>query len=206
MNVKGKKLYLVTDYNMEFNKLLSKVEEALKGGVSIVQYRAKNKTTRKMCKEALLLKELSHKYKALFIVNDRLDVALVVDADGIHVGQDDMEVYKIKEILPKDKIIGVSVHDLEETRIAIEQGADYIGVGALYNTNTKNNAKIVSLEMLKKIRKKSSIPIYGIGGLTVNNLTKTLRETLDGIAIVSEILLAKNATDKAKDLLNCMKN
>ena len=122
-NKDTKKLYLVTDYRIPFNELLEKTKEALIGGVYIVQYRAKNKKTKEMCKEAKELKKLCDDFGALFLVNDRIDVALAVKANGVHIGQDDMEVSIAREIMPKDAVIGVTVHNKEEALKAIADEA-----------------------------------------------------------------------------------
>lgn len=203
MNLKERKLYLVTDYNIEFPKLLEKIEEAVKCGVTIVQYRAKNSSTRIMCKEALAIKEICHKYNAIFIVNDRVDVALAVDADGVHLGQDDMEVYKAKELLPSGKIIGATVHNKEEAIEAVKQGADNLGVGAIYTTTTKDDAKPISVETLMEIRECTDIAIYGIGGITEKNITEELKKNINGVAIVSAIL---NSSDINKTCDTILQN
>lgn len=202
--LKGKTLYLVTDYVIEFNELLKRVEIALIGGVDIVQYRSKGASTRVMCDEALKLKRLCNKYNALFIINDRVDVAKVVDADGVHVGQDDMKANLVRKILGDDKIIGVSARNLQEALQAKEDGADYIGVGALFTTQTKLDAKSVELDTLKEIRKVVDIPIYGIGGISLDNITEEVKENTDGVAVVSAILNAKDieaTSRKFKEIL-----
>lgn len=202
--LKGKTLYLVTDYVIDFNELLEKVEMALIGGVDIVQYRSKGASTRVMCDEALKIKHLCNKYNALFIINDRVDVAQVVDADGVHVGQDDMKADLVRKILGDDKIIGVSARSLAEALQAMEDGADYIGVGALFTTQTKMDAKSVSIDTLKGIRKAIDIPIYGIGGISLDNITEKVKENIDGVAVVSAILNAEDiqaTSRKFKEIL-----
>lgn len=202
--LRGKTLYLVTDYVIDFNELLKKVEMALIGGVDIVQYRSKGTPTKVMCDEAIKLKQLCHKYNTLFIINDRVDVAQAVDADGVHVGQDDMKADIVRRILGDDKIIGVSARTLEEAIEAKNDGADYIGVGALFATQTKMDAKSVQLNTLKEIRKVVDIPIYGIGGISVDNITEEVKENIDGVAVVSAILNAEDieaTSRKFKEIL-----
>ena len=206
MNLKDRKLYLVTDYNIEFTKLLERVEMALQAGVSIVQYRAKNLSVEVMCAEALAIKKICQKYNALFIVNDNVDIALEVDADGVHVGQDDMEVYKVKCLLPPGKIVGATVHNKEEAMEAVKQGADNLGVGAIYATSTKNDATPMSMETLKEIRACTDTTIYGIGGINVNNITKELMENVDGVAVVSAILNSDNVNKACSELVKKIKN
>ncbi|XZL32129.1 thiamine phosphate synthase [Clostridium perfringens] len=203
-NKDAKKLYLVTDYRIPFNELLEKTKEALIGGVSIVQYRAKNKETKEMCKEAWALKKLCDEFGALFLVNDRIDVALAVKAHGIHIGQDDMEVSIAREIMPKDAIIGVTVHNKEEALKAMKDGADNLGVGALFSTNSKDDATLMTLETLREIKSVSNIPLYGIGGITPYNLNKDILENLDGVAVISALLNSDNIREKSKEFLNIL--
>lgn len=188
----NKKLYLVTDHRIEFQELLKKVEESLKAGVSMVQYRSKSTSTKKMIEEAKLLKELCDKHKAVFLINDRVDVAQAVDADGVHLGQDDMEVSVARRILGPNKIIGITAHNKEEAVNAEKNGADNLGVGALFSTATKSDATAMSLETLREIRQSVSIPLYGIGGITTENLTTEILKNIDGIAVVSAILNCDN--------------
>ena len=199
-----KKLYLVTDYRLPFNELLEKTKEALIGGVSIVQYRAKNKGTKEMCKEAKKLKKLCDEFGALFLVNDRIDVALAVKANGVHIGQDDMEVSIAREIMPKDAVIGVTVHNKEEALKAIKEGADNLGVGALFSTNSKEDAKLMTLETLREIKSVSNIPLYGIGGITPYNLNDDILENLNGVAVISALLNSDNIIEKSKEFLNIL--
>lgn len=199
-----KKLYLVTDYRLPFNELLEKTKEALIGGVSIVQYRAKNKGTKEMCKEAKKLKKLCDEFGALFLVNDRIDVALAVKAHGIHIGQDDMEVSIAREIMPKDAVIGVTVHNKEEALKAIKEGADNLGVGALFSTNSKEDATLMTLETLREIKSVSNIPLYGIGGITPYNLNDDILENLNGVAVISALLNSDNIIEKSKEFLNIL--
>ena len=197
INKDYKKLYLVTDYRIPFNELLEKTKEALIGGVSIVQYRAKNKETKEMCKEAKALKKLCDEFGALFLVNDRIDVALAVKANGVHIGQDDMEVSIAREIMPKDAVIGVTVHNKEEALKAI-------GVGALFSTNSKDDATLMTLETLREIKSVSNIPLYGIGGITPYNLNKDILENLEGVAVISALLNSDNIREKSKEFLNIL--
>ncbi len=203
-NKDEKKLYLVTDYRIPFNELLEKTKEALVGGVTIVQYRAKNKETKEMLNEAKELKELCDDFGALFLVNDRIDVALAVKAHGVHIGQDDMEVSIAREIMPKDAVIGVTVHNKEEALKAIKDGADNLGVGALFSTNSKDDATLMTLETLREIKSVSNIPLYGIGGITPYNLNEDILENLDGVAVISALLNSDNIREKSKEFLKIL--
>lgn len=203
-NSKKRDLYLVTDYRIPFNELLEKTESALKGGVTIVQYRAKNMSTKDMCYEALKLRELCERYNALFLVNDRIDVALAVKSHGVHIGQDDMPLSLARKILPKDSVIGVTVHNKEEAIKAIEEGADNLGVGALFSTDSKDDATLMSMETLKEIKSVSNIPLYGIGGIDTDNLKEEHLELLDGVAVISALLKASDIYEKSKEFLKIL--
>lgn len=188
---KDKKIYLVTDYRIPFDELLKKVEEALKAGVKLVQYRDKNVSSKLMCERGKKLFDLCKKYNSIFLVNDRVDIAMAIDADGVHIGQDDMDCKLARKLLGRDKIIGVSTKTLEESKKAVEDGADYLGCGAIYSTDTKDTS-ILSINSLKEIKKNISIPIYGIGGINTENITNELKELLDGVAVVTAILNSHN--------------
>ncbi|MDY6013084.1 thiamine phosphate synthase [Clostridium sp.] len=188
---KDKKIYLVTDYRIPFDELLKKVEEALKAGIKLVQYRDKNVSSKLMCERGKKLFDLCKKYNSIFLVNDRVDIAMAIDADGVHIGQDDMDCKLARKLLGRDKIIGVSTKTLEESKKAVEDGADYLGCGAIYSTDTKDT-NILSINSLKEIKKNISIPIYGIGGINTENITNELKELLDGVAVVTAILNSHN--------------
>lgn len=179
------------NYRIPFDELLKKVEEALKAGVKLVQYRDKNVSSKLMCERGKKLFDLCKKYNSIFLVNDRVDIAMAIDADGVHIGQDDMDCKLARKLLGRDKIIGVSTKTLEESKKAVEDGADYLGCGAIYSTDTKDT-NILSINSLKEIKKNISIPIYGIGGINTENITNELKELLDGVAVVTAILNSHN--------------
>ncbi len=191
-NLKEKKIYLITDYKLEFNLLVEKVKIALQCGIKIIQYRAKEKSTRIMCEEAKVLKKLCDSYNAVFIINDRVDVALAVNAHGVHLGQKDMKISIAREILPDGKIIGATAHNVEEAIEAIDEGANYLGVGALYKSKSKYDTIDLSIKALEDIRKITSKPIYGIGGITAFNITEDIKKNVDGVAVISAILGSEN--------------
>lgn len=199
-------LYLCTDRNLLNGKNFEEtIELAIKGGVTIVQLREKNCSSREFLEIATSIKKITSKYKIPLIINDRIDIALAVNADGVHVGQDDLPCKTAREILGEEKIIGVSVSTVETAIKAEIDGANYIGVGAIFKTSTKTDAKIVSLETLKKIRDSVKIPVVAIGGINKSNLPQ-IKNFIDGVAVVSAIISNENPEVAAKDLLQILKS
>lgn len=199
-------LYLCTDRNLLNGKNFEEtIELAIKGGVSIVQLREKNCSSRKFLEIATSVKNITSKYKIPLIINDRIDIALAVDADGVHVGQDDLPCKTAREILGAEKIIGVSVSTVAEAIQAENDGANYLGVGAIFKTSTKTDAEIVTLETLKKIRDSVKIPSVAIGGINKDNLSQ-IKDFVDGVAVISAIISNENPEDAAKDLLKILKS
>ena len=193
-------LYLVTNSDNKTNtQFLKIIEESINGGVSLVQLREKTCSTLDFYNLARDVKKITTKYGIPLIINDRIDIALSVDADGVHIGQDDMPMTIAREILG-DKIIGVSASNLDEALKAEEDGADYLGVGAIYTTNTKNDAKSVSIDELKIISKTVNIPVVAIGGINHNNANELINTQIDGISVVSAIMNSKNPLESAKRL------
>lgn len=191
--MKELKLYLVTDSDiLEGRDFYNCIEEALKGGVTILQLREKDASGKEFLERAIKLRELTKKYNVKFIINDRVDIAMVCNADGVHVGQSDIPANKVRELIGEDKIVGVSARTVEEALIAKENSADYLGVGAMFTTTTKLDAKSVSIEKLKEIKKAVDLPIVAIGGLSLNNIDKLKVCNVDGYAVVSAILGAPN--------------
>ncbi len=175
-------------------------EYLLKAGIKIIQYREKNASTRKMLKEAIDIKNLCKLYGAIFIVNDRIDIAIASDADGVHLGQDDMPIEIARKMFP-GKIIGISVSNVEETVDAQNKGADYLGAGSVFPTGTKKDSDVIGLEMLEKIAKISKIPVYAIGGITLENLDEIKKINVQGAAIISAILNTKNPEETAREFI-----
>ncbi len=172
----------------------------LKAGIKIIQYREKDAQTRTMYDEALKIKQLCRQYNALLIVNDRIDIALAVDSDGVHVGQDDMPVKIVKKYLG-DKIIGLSVRNEAEAITAQINGADYVGAGAVFPTSTKQDSTYIGFDMLAKIAKVSRIPVYAIGGITINNLNELKRYNIHGAAVISAILDTHDPENTAREFI-----
>ena len=196
---KDLKLYLVTDSPILKGRDFYKcIEEVIKSGVTIVQLREKNLDGKEFLEKAIKLRELTKKYNISLIINDRIDIAMIVDADGVHIGQSDIDSISARKLLGKDKIIGVSVRTLEEARIAKENGADYLGIGAMFSTSTKIDAKQVSFDTLELIIKEIKLPFVLIGGITLDNVKELKKFNPDGYALVSGILSTDNITKRVK--------
>jgi thiamine-phosphate pyrophosphorylase len=197
-------IYLVTDRDLMSTETLEEaVEEAVKGGCTLVQLREKDCSSLDFYNTAINIKRITDKYKVPLLINDRLDIALAVDAAGVHIGQSDLPCSVVRKIIGEDKIIGVSAGTLENAIKAENDGADYIGVGAMYATGTKKDAKHTSMDELKKIRENISIPIVVIGGINKERITDFNGTDIDGLAIVSAIISQKDiykATSELKDL------
>ena len=182
-------IYLVTDDGcLQGRALLDCVREALEGGVTLVQYRAKTASSAEMYNEALQLKALCDSFKVPLIINDRLDIAMAVGAAGVHLGQDDLPCAAARKILGEDYIIGVSAHNPAEAKAALQSGADYLGCGAVFGTATKADVKKLGTEGLEAICKAKGLPVVGIGGVTADNYREVRAAGADGAAIVSGIL------------------
>jgi len=184
-------LYAVTDRSwVGKQSLIEQVESALKGGVSCLQLREKQLDKEAFLKEAVEMAALCRQYKVPFIINDDVDIALRCGADGVHVGQDDMSVDKVRSIAGDDLIIGVSAHSVEEALTAVRGGADYLGVGAVFQTSTKTNVTAMSYEVLKSICMTVDIPVVAIGGINKDNMTKLSGTGISGVALVSAVFAA----------------
>ncbi len=193
MDLKDCKIYLVTDEKACNGKDFYKcIEESIKGGVKIVQLREKNSSTKDFYEKALKVKEICKNYGALFIINDRLDIAQAVEADGVHLGQTDMPIEKARKILKNKFLIGATARNVKEAKKTELLGADYIGSGAIFGTNTKDNAKKLEMEDLKKIVNSVKIPVFAIGGINISNVSLLKNIGLQGICLVSGILSEKN--------------
>lgn len=182
-------IYLVTDDGcLQGRALIDCVREALEGGVTLVQYRAKTASSAEMYAEALQLKALCDSFNVPLIINDRLDIAMAVGAAGVHLGQDDLPCAAARKLLGEDYIIGVSAHNPAEAKAALQSGADYLGCGAVFGTATKADVKKLGTEGLAAICKDKGLPVVGIGGVTADNYREVRAAGADGAAIVSGIL------------------
>lgn len=195
------KLYLVTDrYLLQNVDLLKAVEEAILGGVTIIQLREKSLSSLEFYNSALDLKKVTDKYNVPLIINDRLDIAIAIDASGLHLGQKDLPPQIARKILGENKILGVSAATVEEAKAAVRDGADYIGVGAMFQTYTKQDTRAVSVELLKEIKNSVPVPIVAIGGISEKNAALLQPAQIDGIAVVSAILGKSNIRQAAQEI------
>jgi thiamine-phosphate pyrophosphorylase len=194
-------LYLVTDSGLSKKGTLSDVRNAVEAGCRIVQYREKNRSTKEMVEEASLLKEICRD-KAIFLVNDRIDVAMAVDADGVHIGQDDMPIAIARQLLGSDKIIGLTVHDLREALEAEREGADYVGLSPIFDTSTKKDAgKGIGPERIREVKDALSIPIVTIGGINKENCVSVVRGGADSLVAISSIVCSDDVKRETKDFI-----
>lgn len=186
-------IYLVTDDGcLQGRALIDCVREALEGGVTLVQYRAKTASSAEMYAEALQLKALCDSFNVPLIINDRLDIAMAVDAAGVHLGQDDLPCAAARKLLGEDYLIGVSAHNPAEAKAALQSGADYLGCGAVFGTATKADVQKLGTDGLAAICKAKGLPVVGIGGVTADNYREVRAAGADGAAIVSGILAQPN--------------
>ena len=194
-------LYLVTDKSDDVEKFLKTIEEAIKGGVSAVQIREKTADTLDFYNLALKVKKITEKYDVPLIINDRVDVALAIDADGVHVGQSDMPCDVTRALVGPDKIVGVSAATIEEAKKAESDGADYIGTGAVFPTATKDDAPKITKNDLKEIVESINIPVVAIGGITLNNAHELNDTGIAGLSVVSAIMSSENPKKSSEELL-----
>ena len=197
---KDLKLYLVTDSEILKDRDFYKcIEDAIKSGVTMVQLREKNADGKEFLEKAIKLRKLTNKYNTTFVINDRIDIAILVDADGVHIGQSDIDAVSARKLLGDNKIIGVSARNIEEAKIAKENGADYLGIGAMFSTSTKMDAKLVSFDTLEEITNEVDLPFVLIGGITLDNVERLKKFNPDGYALVSAILDADNISKRVRE-------
>ncbi|WP_317313282.1 thiamine phosphate synthase [Absicoccus porci] len=194
-------LYAVTNRHWLGNQtLLEQVQEALDGGATCIQLREKQLDEENFLKEAIEIQKLCKQYHVPFIVNDNVEIAKDMHADGIHVGQSDMEALDVRKALGNDVILGVSAQTVEQAKKAEAHGADYLGVGAVFPTGSKDDADDVSHETLQAICEAVSIPVIAIGGITQDNVKELAGSGIVGIAVISAIFAQKDITQATKDL------
>lgn len=198
-------LYAVTDRLwLHGGRLYDAAERALQGGVTFLQLREKSAGTMpraSLLEEARALRLLCRRYRVPFVIDDDVELAMAIGADGVHVGQSDMEAGAARQRIGKDKILGVSVQTVKEARIAAECGADYLGVGAVFPTNSKEDAEIVRYETLKEICSAAAVPVVAIGGINDENVMQLAGSGIAGIAVISAIFAKKDIRIAAQRLL-----
>lgn len=199
-------LYLVTDSTgFEEFEFLNKIEEACKSGITLLQLREKEKSGREFLNTALKVKKITDKYNVPLIINDRIDIAMSVDSAGVHLGQSDINVKYARRLLGNNKIIGATTKTVEQAKEAVKEGADYLGVGAIYETTTKVKTKITSIETLNEICNSVNIPVVAIGGLNEENLSILKDSKISGIAVVSAIMKSKDIKKSVENLKSIIK-
>lgn len=198
--------YMVTDSGLSRKGTLSDVEQALNAGCRIIQYREKHKSTKVMIEEGKRLKKMC-KDRAIFLVNDRVDVALAIDADGVHIGQDDMPFMIARKQLGERKIIGLTVHNVEETQFAGMIGADYVGLSPIFETGTKKDAgKACGLTMITEVRKKTKLPIVAIGGIAGGNVEDVIKAGADAAVAISAVVNSEDVYREIEMLIEIISN
>lgn len=195
--------YAVTQrYESSFDKLIENIERAIIGGATIIQLREKELSDEKLLNLALDINKVCKKYSVKLIINDNLYVAKSVDCAGIHIGQNDIDFNKVKNELGSDKVIGVSVQTYEQAQVALKNGADYLGIGAIFQTQTKDDAESVSIETLNVIANNLDIPVVAIGGIQLDNLDMFKGINIDGCAFVSAIFKNNDIIVETNKLVN----
>ncbi len=194
--------YLVTDSRLSKKGTLSDVKEAVEAGCQIIQYREKNKSEKKMISEASEIKRIC-KNKAKFLVNDRIDIALAVDADGVHLGQNDMPIEIARKLMGDDKIIGLTVHNVDEAIEAENKGADYIGLGPIFDTSTKKDAGGgIGPNKIREIKNSIRIPVVAIGGINMENCESVIRNGADCLAAINAVVCSDDVKSETKKFID----
>lgn len=203
IKLKNKKLYLVSNSDQfeSEDAFLDAIASALEGGVEIIQLREKNMPANKILNLGKKVKQLCLQYDATFILNDRVDIALLLEADGVHLGQDDLDVASAREILGENTIVGISTHVPEQALKAVEDGADYIGVGPVFATPTKQGRTPVGLDYVKWVSENIQIPAFAIGGIDLENVDEVLKAGLNRISVVRAIINAPSPQKAANNFL-----
>lgn len=200
-------LYAVTDRAWTGKQTLyEQVESALRGGVTCVQLREKQISDAEFLDEAMQIGNLCRTYKIPFIVNDYVEIALKCKADGVHIGQKDMRVLDVRRMVGTDMMVGVTVHTVDEAQEAVKNGADYLGVGAVFSTSTKLDASVLSHEIVKNICSAADIPTVAIGGIQKDNIAKLSGSGVDGVALISAIFSAEDIDAECRELYTLAEN
>lgn len=193
--------YFITDSDISKNGIEKDVQDALRAGIKIIQYREKNQPVKEMLKEAKKIQNMC-KNKAFFIINDRADISLAINSDGIHLGQDDIPCKIARKLLGTKKIIGVTANNAQEAIKAEEDGADYIGASPIFTTTTKKDAgKGAGLKLIKDIKSKVSIPVVAIGGINLKNVASVLEAGADSVSAISAVIKEGNTFTECKKFI-----
>jgi len=204
-NLKDLDFYLVTNSTLSKTNIFSDVENAINAGCQIVQYREKNKATKDMIAEAERIKQIC-KDKAIFLIDDRVDVALAVDADGVHLGQNDIYVQTTRKILGSDKIIGLTVHNVAEALNAVSQGVNYIGLAPIFATDTKDDVSSpCGIEMISKVSSEVNLPIVAVGGINRNNVGEVIKKGADSVVSISAVIGIEDVYSEVKEFIRIIK-
>jgi len=200
-------LYFITDSRLTRKTVLEDVKSAIKAGVRIIQYREKEKNTKEMISEAKKISRLCKENNTIFIINDRVDIALATDADGTHLGNDDMPYTTARRLVGYKKIIGLTVHNVEEAVEAEKIGADYIGISPIFETKTKLDAgKPAGIKLIEDVKKKINIPLVAIGGINENNIKAVLKAGARSIAAISATIAKSNVEKECKKIREAITN
>lgn len=198
--------YAITDKNcIGENSFIEKLEDALKGGATFLQLREKEISEEEYLKKAKQTKKIADKYSVPFVINDNVEVAINSDASGVHIGQGDMDAKKARQLIGDDKILGVSANTVETAKLAEQNGADYIGVGAVFKTNTKKDANVISMEVLNEICNSVSIPVVAIGGINEETILDLKGTEIDGVCCISAVFGKENVFEASRHLYKLAK-
>ena len=200
----GRGLYFITDRGLSRKGVVEDVKSAIRAGVKIVQYREKELGKDKILEEAFVLRRLTKENGVLLIINDYVDIAKEVDADGVHLGQDDMSIGDARKVL-NGSIIGISTHNFEQALAAEKEGADYIGVGPIFETTTKPGVEPVGVELIKKVKKAVKLPIIGIGGINLDNLRDVMSAGANCAAAMTAIIPKEDVFDECKQFIGVIR-
>ena len=207
--IKNWHLYLITDEQLSKGRSHQEIARlAIEGGADVIQLRDKTASSRKLYEDAMAIREITRAANVIFIVNDRLDIALAVDADGVHVGQEDLPATIARQLIGKNKILGVSAETLEQAIQADKDGADYLGVGPIFEArSTKPDAgEPLGLLLLKQVHQQCQAPIIAIGGINSSNAREVIRSGADGIAVISAVVAADDVAVASRELKNLVRN
>lgn len=205
--LKKAQLYVLVDKKLlGERKVEDVVKQLIRTGVQMIQYRDKYSDDSEFLKEATKIKKILRKPNVLYIINDRVDIALLIDADGVHVGQSDLPVAVARKLLGKNKIIGTSAENIKQAKMAQKEGADYVGLGPIFYTTTKENIpQPVGLDLIKQAKKKLKIPFFPIGGINLDNLDSIISAGAKRVAVASAIICSPNISDTTREFINRLK-